>query len=108
MLLHFFSSPAAEDTEYVSYPQRWWLLVTVLLLNLANYSHWVAFPSVTKVAARYYDQPGEAMDLIPTLSYGLGVPCCVLATYVVDRFGLRAGIHVGGGLTGIGTAVRRW
>ncbi len=68
----------------------------------ANYSHWVAFPSVTKVAARYYDQPGEAMDRIPTLSYGLGVPCCVLATYVVERFGLRAGLHVGGSLTGIG------
>ena len=33
---------------YRSYPERWWLLLTVVLLNLANYSHWVAFPSVTK------------------------------------------------------------
>ena len=36
---------------YRSYPERWWLLLTVVLLNLANYSHWVAFPSVTKESA---------------------------------------------------------
>lgn len=42
------------------------------------------------------------MDLIPTLSYGLGVPCCILATLVVDKWGLVVGLHIGGSLTGIG------
>ena len=42
------------------------------------------------------------MDLIPTLSYGLGVPCCLLATYVVERHGLKNGLQIGGFLTGIG------
>lgn len=92
--------PSAE--KYQVYPQRWWILATVVLLNLANYSHWVAFPSVAKTAAKHYDQDGEKMDLIPTVSYGLGVPCCLLATYVVERFGLRTGLHIGGLLTGIG------
>ena len=87
---------------YRVYPQRWWILVTVVLLNLANYSHWVSFPSVAKTAAKHYDQTGETMDLIPTVSYGLGVPCCLLATYIVERWGLRAGLHIGGILTGIG------
>ena len=89
-------------SSYRVYPQRWWILVTVVLLNLANYSHWVAFPSVAKTAAKHYDQTGETMDLIPTVSYGLGVPCCLLATYIVERWGLRAGLHIGGILTGIG------
>ena len=93
------------EAEFKSYPQRWWLLTTVIILNLANYSHWVAFPSVTKMVAKYYDQSGETMDLIPTLSYGLGIPCCLLATYVVDRFGLKVGLHIGGNLTGIGKLV---
>lgn len=92
------------ENVYVSHPQRWWLLVTVILLNLANYSHWVAFPSVTKMAAKYYDQAGETMDLIPTISYGLGVPCCLLATYVVENIGLKVGLHIGGLLTGLGGA----
>jgi len=90
------------NEKYKVYPQRWWILATVVLLNLANYSHWVAFPSVAKTAAKHYDQDGEKMDLIPTVSYGLGVPCCLLATYVVERFGLRTGLHIGGLLTGIG------
>lgn len=90
------------DGVYEVYPQRWWLLATVVLLNLANYSHWVAFPSVAKNAAKYYDQTGERMDLIPTVSYGLGIPCCLLATYVVERLGLKTGLHIGGSLTGIG------
>ena len=88
--------------QYRVYPQRWWILTAVVLLNLANYSHWVAFPSVAKTAAKHYDQTGERMDLIPTVSYGLGVPCCLLATYVVERFGLRIGLHIGGVFTGIG------
>ena len=57
---------------------------------------------VLQVAAEYYDQNGDAMDWIPTLSYGLGVPCGILATYVVERYGLKHGIQFGGALTGIG------
>ena len=45
-----------EKLIFKVYPERWWLLMTVVLLNLANYSHWVAFPSVAKNAAKYYDQ----------------------------------------------------
>ena len=67
-----------------------------------NSSHWVAFPSVTKMTAKYYDQPGDSMDLIPTLSYGLGVPCTVMATVIVERRGLRVGLLIGGFLTGVG------
>jgi len=77
-------------------------LIAVFLLNISNYAHWVAFPAVNKVAAEYYDQPGWKMDWIPTLSYGLGVPCGLLATYVVERYGLKHGIQIGGSLTGIG------
>ena len=48
--------PSDQDIAFKVYPERWWLLLTVVLLNLANYSHWVAFPSVAKNAAKYYDQ----------------------------------------------------
>jgi hypothetical protein len=52
-----------------------------------------------------YFQTGERMDLIPTVSYGLGVPCCIIATYVVENYGLKTGLHIGGSLTGIGKCV---
>lgn len=95
--------PTAGGPEtHVVYPARWWLLVTVVSLNLANYSHWVAFPSVAKSTAKYYDQSGERMDLIPTVSYGLGIPCCLVATFIVEKYGLKTGLHIGGSLTGFG------
>ena len=51
------------------YPERWWLLATVVLLNLANYSHWVAFPSVAKNAAKYYDQVKHFSNLLLNLIF---------------------------------------
>ena len=48
-----FSDPTSI-VQYRVYPQRWWILTAVVLLNLANYSHWVAFPSVAKTAAKHY------------------------------------------------------
>ena len=41
--------PSANMLEYRVYPERWWLLSAVLLLNVSNYAHWVAFPVVVKV-----------------------------------------------------------
>ena len=35
------------------YKFRWWLLGTVVLLNLANYAHWIAFPAVAKKVTTY-------------------------------------------------------
>ena len=57
------------------------------------------------MTAKYYDQPGDSMDLIPTLSYGLGVPCTVMATVIVERRGLRVGLLIGGFLTGVGKKI---
>ena len=33
-------------SEYPLHPSRWPLLASVILLNLANYAHWVAFPGI--------------------------------------------------------------
>ena len=42
-------STSPNTLEYRVYPERWWLLSAVLLLNISNYAHWVAFPVVVKV-----------------------------------------------------------
>ena len=38
---------------------RWWIMGTVILLNLANFAHWIAFPAIAKKAAAYYDVSGK-------------------------------------------------
>ena len=83
---------------------------TVILLNLANFAHWIAFPAIAKKAAAYYDvsgfaewelgidmicitlPSGEELDLIPTVSYAAGVPTCLIATYLIESRGLKTGV----------------
>ena len=43
-----------ESSSYKSYSQRWWLLASVALLNIANYAHWISFASVNSKAAVFY------------------------------------------------------
>ena len=54
---------AIVDTKYQVYSSRWILLLAVTLLNLANYSHWVAFASVAKQAAEYYQVSGPEVRM---------------------------------------------
>jgi len=42
-------------------------MATVVILNLANYAHWIAFPAVAKKAAAYYEVTGDQLDMIPTV-----------------------------------------
>ena len=93
------------------YLARWWIMGTVILLNLANFAHWIAFPAIAKKAAAYYDvsgkdifvqscenqsnwrlMSGEELDLIPTVSYAAGVPTCLIATYLIESRGLKTGV----------------
>jgi hypothetical protein len=60
---------------------------TVILLNLANYAHWIAFPAVAKKAAAYYDVTGtETLKIQPRIILFLGprvvnVYFCFISTY---------------------------
>ena len=33
---------------YNVYPERWWMVISVLILDIANNAHWVAFPAVSQ------------------------------------------------------------
>jgi len=95
-------SEESKNGGYVVYGERWWIMGTVILLNLANFAHWIAFPAVAKKAAAYYNVTGEQLDLIPTVSYAAGVPTCLIATYVIESRGLKDGVKIGAYLTGVG------
>ena len=84
------------------YFDRWWILVTVLLLDVVNRGHCTAFAAVTKKAAKYYDQTGDKIDLIVVLSYAFSIPAYIFGAYVVETRGLKFSLRFGGLLTGIG------
>ena len=80
--------------------------MTVALLSFANYGHWIAFGSITKSAAKYYDQTGNRVDLITVISYSMAMPFNIIATYAVEKWGLKFGLKLGGILNGIGKEVQ--
>ena len=43
-----------EPVVYKSYPERWWLVASVALLNVASDAHWTSFSSVNSKAAVFY------------------------------------------------------
>ena len=102
MSMPMLESATKEKNLYQVYPQRWWLLMSVILLNTANDAHWVAFPSVAKQTAKYYDKTGEVMDYIPTVSFAVGLPAIFIATFVIEKFGLKVCLKTGGILSGFG------
>ena len=55
---------SGEPVEYKSYSERWWLVASVSLLNVANYAHWISFASVNSKAAVFYQVPFELIDPI--------------------------------------------
>ena len=62
-------SLSESDSRYRLYGSRWLLLVAVTLLNLANYSHWVAFASVAKQGAEYYHVTGPEVSIYQSIFF---------------------------------------
>ena len=76
--------------------------MTFVLLRFASYGHWIAFSSITKNVSKYYDMPGNKIDLITELSYFIAIPFGIASAYIVETWGLKYDLKIGGILTGVG------
>ena len=91
-----------QTNDFKVYGHRWWIISTVMILNIANAAQLVAFSSVVKITAEHYAQSKQRMKYIPTLRTAFGIPFCLVAIHVVENHGLKIVLKVGGILTGIG------
>lgn len=93
--------------RYEVYPIRWMVLLSVTLLNLSNNALWISYASVAPVSADYFDKDiNTDIDLLSTISFYVGIPMCIISTYVVDALGFKTGMYVGTVLTFVGGGVR--
>ena len=91
-----------EVNQYRDYPSRWGVLATVFCLNLANNALWISFSSIATTAAEYYEKSVDDVDWLGTIGFIVGIPMCLISTWIVDRFGLRSAIFIGTILTFFG------
>eukprot|EP00092_Neocalanus_flemingeri_P028874 GFUD01031352.1.p1 GENE.GFUD01031352.1~~GFUD01031352.1.p1 ORF type:complete len:468 (+),score=76.63 GFUD01031352.1:210-1613(+) len=98
---------ATEDKpRYRTYRRRWLVLITVTLLNLSNNALWISYSAVANVATEYFEQNVNKIDLLATISFYVGIPMCLVSTFVVDALGFRTGMLLGTSLTFLGALVR--
>ena len=91
-----------QVNPYRAYPSRWGVLATVFCLNLANNALWISFSSIATTAAEYYEKSVDDVDWLGTIGFIVGIPMCLISTWIVDRFGLRSAIFIGTILTFFG------
>ena len=78
--------------RYEVYGIRWMVLLSVTLLNLSNNALWISYASVAPVSADYFDKDiNTDIDLLSTISFYVGIPMCIISTYVVDALGFKTG-----------------
>lgn len=74
---------------YQDYPARWSVLLAVVMLNIANNALWISYSSVATQSADYYEKEVSDIDWLGTIGFLVGIPFCLVSTWVVDRFGIR-------------------
>jgi hypothetical protein len=76
------------EKVYKVYHRRWFVLIAVLLVTLANNILWISYASVNSYASVYYGKEPSQIDLFTTISFLIGIPVCLASTWIVDRMGL--------------------
>ncbi|CAK8678000.1 solute carrier family 49 member A3-like isoform X2 [Clavelina lepadiformis] len=99
---------SASTNDYKVYRRRWFLLATLFVLNISNAMAWLAFAPVAYKAAEFYTDP-PSLDTINWLSVVFmitGIPCGIVATWLIDTVGLRFSVILSAWLNGIGCVIR--
>jgi MFS family permease len=83
------------------YRYRWVVLGAFALLNAAVQANWITFAPVTNDAAAFYDVSELQIGLLSMVFMVVFVVVSIPASYIIDTFGLRAGVGIGAVLTGV-------
>ena len=66
--------------------------LSIFFQNLSNNALWISYSAVANVSADYFQKDVNTdIDLLSTISFYVGIPMCLVSTYVVDALGFRTG-----------------
>nr|CAB3263800.1 major facilitator superfamily domain-containing protein 7-like [Phallusia mammillata] len=94
------------ETGYRVYKRRWFLLATLCILNLSNALAWLSFGPVAYKAASFYNTDLDTINWLSVVFMITGIPCGIVATWLIDSIGLRFSIILGAWLNSIGCVIR--
>lgn len=79
-------------TSYKTYPQRWFLLTSLVLLNISSAINWITFSAISNIAADYFHVSLTLVNFLSVIFYLAYVVVSLFSSWVLDTKGLRTGV----------------
>lgn len=80
---------------------RWVVLFATVPVVIATEMMWLTFSPIASIMEAEYGVSNFAVNMLATSYMIMFIVCCLPASYVIDRFGFRVSLIIGGLLTGI-------
>ncbi|KAJ8025986.1 Solute carrier family 49 member A3 [Holothuria leucospilota] len=95
-----------SETQYVTYPRRWYILATVAVLNISNAMAWINFAAITNFSAEYYSATTDQINWLSIVYLVVSIPIGFVSIWVMDNLGIRVTILFGAWSNFIGIGIR--
>ncbi|XP_078587556.1 solute carrier family 49 member A3-like [Branchiostoma floridae x Branchiostoma japonicum] len=92
--------------DYRVYRRRWYILAVLCVLNLGNATIWLSFAPIADQTAEFYNVSLTTVNWLSLVYMIASIPLGLLATWLLDTLGLRAGIILASSLNLIGPVLR--
>ncbi|EFA11809.1 uncharacterized MFS-type transporter C09D4.1 [Tribolium castaneum] len=92
--------------EIKAYKRRWIILTIFIIYGAVNSYQWIEYSIVNNIITRYYNVTPVMVDWTSIIYMALYAPLVIPASYILDKYGLRAAGLIGGLGTALGTSIK--
>ncbi|GFO44746.1 major facilitator superfamily domain-containing protein 7-like [Plakobranchus ocellatus] len=103
--LHY-SQGSRNSSNYTTYTRRWFILSAIVVVNFTNALIWIIFSPVTDLTSRYFKISFMQVNWLSLVYPVASIPSGLLASWMLDTFGLRASIICAALLNLVGSVLR--
>ena len=90
-----------DEDKLKVYSYRWVLLLIFMLGNVSLQILWISYATVTLEAATYYSVGEFEILFLSTIFMITYIPVSFIATWFINRFGIRMGVGLGALINGV-------
>ncbi|EDO47643.1 predicted protein, partial [Nematostella vectensis] len=91
---------------YRVYTRRWFMLLVLCVLNFSNAMIWLTFAPIADKSAKFYNTSLSGINWLSIIYLVVCMCFGLCASWMLDTWGLRAGVLTGAWLNGTGAGVR--
>ncbi len=95
-----------QQSEFKVYPSRWLMLGIYMLMVAVNQLLWITFAPITGDATSYYGVTDLWIGILSMCFMIVYIVVSIPASWIIDKYGIRAGVGTGAVFTGIFGLIR--